>query len=659
MRRLIVSAGIALILLVVAADSWEAWQDYLDVVDRSENTMLAVCRALAEQAQWMSQEVDVELQDFALWQRSPAAAAATPAELRDRLNARLTRLPFVQSAALLDRDGRVQIATQGYAAQAEPGPAGQFFTLQQPVHDATGAPAGAIVAVVSVDYLNRFHAAMDLPSGSSMQLLRAVDASPDATLQRGLDPQGKATLRTLERIPGYPFAIALVAPMHAVLRPWIVQEEASAVRTGALVLLAGLCLFGLVRALGRRDLADLHRQAAERRLARIGRQRALGVLAASMAHDFNNVLSAIVGYGELARTSAGGAARTSTDADAGASARAGDAATTRAHLTRLLAAAERARQLVRKVLTFDRERSLLLAPTQLGAIVGEAVEHLRATLPPTVELALRCEARRTWVIGDGTELYQVVMNLLTNAVQAMPAGGRLAVTIDTLEVREPRVLRRGTLRAGCWVRVTIADSGVGIDAARMDSIFEPFVSGKSGTGNSGLGLAVVSNILARSGGVLDMQSEPGAGTRFAVHWPACAQPAAPTSVHPLVQAACNADAATVMIVDDEAELIAVAEELLATLGHEPVGFTSAQAALEAFRRDPSRFDVVLTDERMPNLRGVALAAQIRSERPDVPVILMTAYRTAQLDALARRAGVVRTIDKPLRVAELQAALAGV
>lgn len=657
-RRRITWAGIAFIVLIIAADAYEAWQDYAAAVARSQHTLTGLSRALAGQTARMIEEIDIALQNFAAWNASAAGQAATADERRARLRLRVAAFPFVHSAAVFGSDGAIRLTSRdsepanlnisrapAFATHERGGsdllyisaPAigrtdGYLsFALSRRLEDPQGRFAGVVAARMAFEYLTRFYAMIDIGSDASIRLFR----NDGVTLAEYPERAPGRSLLARQRIDGYPLAIEMSWPLASALRPWVAEEEASALRTATLATLAILLLVGLNRALRRRDLADLRRRTLERRISDLRKHQALGSLAAATAHDFNNVLSAIVGNAELARSSCR------------------DSAEAQALLDRLLAAAERARQLVRRVLTFDRNRSVAYVPTNLATIVGEVLDQVRATVPRSIRLIAPAAAGHAWIMGDATEIYQVAMNLCTNAVQAMPAGGELEVHIDAVDVREERALREGRLRPGRWLRLTVADAGAGLDPAQLKRIFEPFFTTKRDGAGNGIGLAVVRNIVSRMGGALEVESEPGGGARFLVYWPQIVE--APSSGR-TPRAAVRGNGETVLVVDDDPELVTLAEDMLAMLGYEPVGFSDGRSALDAFRKDPARFDAVITDERMPALRGTALARTIHDLRGDVPVILLTGHREVDLDERASAAGVMQVIEKPLRAHDLETAL---
>jgi CheY-like chemotaxis protein len=246
------------------------------------------------------------------------------------------------------------------------------------------------------------------------------------------------------------------------------------------------------------------------------------------------------------------------------------------------------------------------------------------------------------------------MNLCTNALQAMPRGGVLTVVLDHVALPERRVLSHGTLTPGSYVRLYVGDTGSGIPTAVVERMFDPFFTTKRVGDGTGLGLALVHGIVADFGGAIDVATQAGAGTGFTVWLPAAGETPRPRaeSAGELPQG----NGETVMIVDDERALVALAEETLAGLGYEPAGFDSSVAALAAFRAEPMRFDLVLTDETMPGLSGVEFASEIRRVRPDLSIVLMSGHGSAQLAERAHAAGVNEVLRKPLVARDIAEAL---
>jgi CheY-like chemotaxis protein len=309
----------------------------------------------------------------------------------------------------------------------------------------------------------------------------------------------------------------------------------------------------------------------------------------------------------------------------------------------MMHAGARGKGLVERILAFSR--SGITEPVPLQAVVEETLELLAASLPANVHLEKRLDALDTAVVGDATQFHQVIMNLCTNAVHAMERCGVLGVVLERVAVTDSRVLSHGTLSAGCYVRLSVSDTGGGIPPAVLERVFDPFFTTKRVGDGTGLGLALVSGIVADVSGVIDVATQVGAGTTFTIWLPAVGQ--VPRLLDKPAGELPRGNGETVMIVDDERALVALAEETLAELGYEPVGFDSSLAALEAFRAEPKRFDLVLTDETMPDLTGIGLAREIRQLRPEISIILMSGYSGPQLSERAQSVGVIDVLRKPL------------
>jgi CheY-like chemotaxis protein len=261
----------------------------------------------------------------------------------------------------------------------------------------------------------------------------------------------------------------------------------------------------------------------------------------------------------------------------------------------------------------------------------------------TLRTALRAADAR--VRGDLTQLQQVLMNLCTNAAQAMDGRGTIDVELDTIEVPADLPLSHGNLAAGRFVRLSVSDTGRGMDAPTVQRIFEPFFTTKAAGSGTGLGLSAVHGIIAEHRGAINVESAPGAGTKFEAYLPQTRDQDADEKTQAVPPP--RGDGQTVLLVDDERDLVLLGEEMLAALGFEPVGFDSSPAALAAFRADPRRFDLVMTDEIMPQMTGSELARTLHQLRPDLPIVLMTGYAGPVEIGRVRDIGVREVIRKPL------------
>jgi len=677
LRRRVAWLGISLILLIIGVDAYEGLRDRRVALERRQQTVTLLARALAEQTARMTQELDFAMADYAEWWLQGGAGARATQTLRERLLSHLKRLPYVHSAAVFAPDGallstteqpftgRAQIAwTPSFRGAVEAAGDRLFigtpwtsrrngyrtFAISRRIDNPDGSVRGVIMVRVAFEYLARIYEAVDVSPGAQIRLLRSDGADlahyPASAGAAAADepradvavaaPSPDTYLVSSKPVAGYPMFVEVAQPRAGALAVWRQEQVASAGRTGTLAVLAGVLLAYLVKAMRRSAEAEAARRASEAQLQDVRKTEALSLLAAAVAHDFNNVLGAIVGYGELVR------ADSTPDSKQ------------RARVDGLLAAAERARQLVRRVLTFDSHRSLNYSDVALGDVVREVLDQTQATLPSSVRLESELPAGPARVFGDATEIHQVVMNLCTNAVHAMHDGGVLTVTLAAVNVTATRGCVVGALEPGRWLCLTVSDQGSGIPAERLADIFEPLHTTKRPGEGTGLGLTVVRNIVTSMRGAIDVESTRGTGSRFMVYWRAhevrrngpgaSGAVAAPPGAGP---------GRTLLIVDDEPHLVMMVEELAASLGYEPVGFADALRALDAVRREPQRFDAVISDENMPGLRGLALARAIHDIRPELPVMLLTGYHTAQLDREARACGIREIADKPVRLDDIR------
>jgi signal transduction histidine kinase/ActR/RegA family two-component response regulator len=381
-----------------------------------------------------------------------------------------------------------------------------------------------------------------------------------------------------------------------------------------------------------RERAAAEHEALEAELRRAQRMEAVGTLAGGIAHDFNNILGAIMGYAEMALEALPRGGRT------------------REHVRQVWKAGERARGVIDQILAFSRRGDSERRPVRMRTVCEEAVDLLRASLPATVAIELHVEAAaaEATVHGDPGRLQLVVVNLCTNAAQAMDGQGVVGISLGAFEPEREVALSHGPpLGPGRYVRLAVADTGHGIDAATAERIFEPFFTTKEARGGTGLGLATAHGVVADHGGALHLRSRPGEGSTFEVYLPRAEAPPATADGSAAGAPVPRGHGEAVLLVDDERPLVLLGEEMLAALGYEPVGFDSASRALVAFRVDPGRFDIVLTDEVMPGMTGTSLAAELRQIRPDLPVVLMTGHAGSVRTDRLRASGIREVLRKPL------------
>ena len=388
-----------------------------------------------------------------------------------------------------------------------------------------------------------------------------------------------------------------------------------------------------------RKHAQAEREQLEQRLRQAERMEAVGRLAAGIAHDFNNVLAGVFAYGEMLVEETP------------------EHSPLKRYAKNVLTGATRGRALVEQILAFSRSQRGKRAPIDIGPIVAETLELLRGSLPAGIALEASTPQLPLVVIGDATQLHQVVMNLCSNAIQATGAGGTLRVALEAVDLPAERALSNGTLRPGDYVRLTVEDSGSGMDAATLARIFEPFFTTKEIGRGTGLGLSLVYAIISDAGGAIDVRSMPQQGSTFTIYLPRA--PGALVTAEAAQTPLPRGNSERVLLVDDDANVLAMTAEVLSRLGYEPVSFSDSHAALAAFEAAPRSFDVVVTDDVMPGLSGTGLASVLRPQRRELPIILVSGYSGPILAQRALAAGVSELLVKPLQSRDIAAALARV
>jgi signal transduction histidine kinase len=381
-----------------------------------------------------------------------------------------------------------------------------------------------------------------------------------------------------------------------------------------------------------RRLAVEHQRRLEAQLSHAQKLEALGTLASSISHDFNNVLAGIAGYVEMVRADTT------------------DLPHVQQNVQLILRGIHRATDLVRRVLQFSRKRAVQRKPIHLGPAIHEALQFLRPLVPEGVALRVSLPAEGPLVVADAGQVQQVVLNLCTNAIQAMAdAGGELAVEQETVEVDAALAGRLEPLRPGPHVRLAVRDTGVGIDAETLSQLFEPFFTTKPVGVGTGLGLAVVHGIVKSHQAAIEVTSRPGEGATFAVYFPAGdaaeeGRPALPGRGEHL------------MFVDDEDYLVQMGTALLTRLGYRVSAFNDPLKAHAAFAADPGAYDALVTDLTMPGLKGTELARLLREIRPGLPVILTTGFSGPHELDRAKALGYHRVLEKPYTVDKFVEAL---
>jgi PAS domain S-box-containing protein len=381
------------------------------------------------------------------------------------------------------------------------------------------------------------------------------------------------------------------------------------------------------------------RNRLQEHVLRAQRMDSLGTLAGGIAHDFNNILVSLTANTTFALES--------LPEGHGA----------HEFLEEIAQASRRATELVRQILTFGRRQEPKAELVRPGAIAAEVHKLLRATLPATVQLALTVAPDAPEILADPTQVHQVLLNLGTNAAQALPdAHGHVELRVERAVLTKPLVTATADLPPGTYARLAVTDDGAGMSAGTLEHIFDPFFTTKGPAIGTGLGLAVVHGVAKCHEGGVAVESHLGVGTTFHVYFPAATpQPAAPAR-RPVTAIAARGQGRRVLVLDDEDAIVRITVRRLERLGYRVTGETSALAALGKFEAAPDTFDALVTDYSMPGLTGVELVRAFRRARPDLPVVLTSGLVDEDVASALALLDVREIVLKPCSTEELAAAL---
>ena len=382
-------------------------------------------------------------------------------------------------------------------------------------------------------------------------------------------------------------------------------------------------------------LAEEEKKKLEIQLQQAQKMEAIGALAGGIAHDFNNILSAIIGYTELAMLNEG-AEHCTTE------------------LNEALKAANRAKDLVKRILAFSRQTDEERMPVRASLVAKEAVKFIRATIPATIEIKTRIDDKSGAVLANSVELHQIIMNLCTNAQHAIgEQAGLLEVAVQNTEIGLSQKNDLIDLEIGSYVGISVKDTGNGMSRDVMKKIFDPYFTTKKKGVGTGLGLAVVHGIVKKYGGTIKVESELGKGTTFHIYLPKAniAAPIKAEKPKPLM-----GGSERILFVDDEKMLVEIGQQALQRLGYDVVSRTSPIEALELFKAKPDFFDLVITDKTMPGMTGDALAKELMNVRPNLPVIICTGYSQTIDQERAKQIGIKAFVMKPILINEIAAAV---
>jgi PAS domain S-box-containing protein len=390
-------------------------------------------------------------------------------------------------------------------------------------------------------------------------------------------------------------------------------------------------LLGISTDITERKRAEEEKAKLEGHLHQSQKMEAIGTLAGGIAHDFNNVLAAIIGYTEMAMEEEQNEIQ-------------------RRYLQETLKGAERAKNLVRQILSFSRQDGREKKPLDLKLLLKEAVKFLRASIPATVEIRQHLIDESCNIMADPTQMHQIIMNLCTNAAQAMKrTGGLLKIELATIELAQGEIPHHHDLKPGHYLKLTVSDTGHGIEPALQLRIFDPFFTTKSKEEGTGLGLSVVFGIVKSHGGVITVYSEPGQGASFSVYLPRIIHKEA---INGTLSGPVIGGTERILLVDDEPALVEMGTLMLSPLGYEVTGVTSSREALDLFRAEPERFDLVITDMTLPKMTGLDLSREMLQIRPDLPIVLCSGIRESGTEKQVKSLGIKAYCIKPLTRIEL-------
>lgn len=379
-----------------------------------------------------------------------------------------------------------------------------------------------------------------------------------------------------------------------------------------------------------RKLAETERQILQAQLAQAQKIESIGNLAGGIAHDFNNILSSIIGYTELALADVKKGLMVKED------------------LHEIYIAAQRAKELVSQILAFARKSEEISKPIQVDVIIREVLQFIRSSIPSSIEITMDINSNSN-IMGNPIQVHQILMNLCTNASQAMEDdGGTIHISLNDVEINKP-TSNKLKLRPGSYIKIEITDTGTGIPKDVVGSIFDPYFTTKDVGEGTGMGLAVVHGIVESYKGKIFVNTTLGQGSTFIIYLPITDEIEIRNNFKPKKL---SSGSETILFVDDEPSIVKMSKKVLERLGYNVVALTSSLKALQCFKERPYDFDLVISDMTMPDLTGDKLAIEFMRIRPDIPFILCTGYSKKMTVEKAYKIGIKDFLNKPIATSEL-------
>ena len=381
-----------------------------------------------------------------------------------------------------------------------------------------------------------------------------------------------------------------------------------------------------------RKKAEKDKRIVREQLRHSQKMEAIGTLSGGIAHDFNNILTTVLGYADMAKGNIpdGNLAKNQIDA--------------------VIKAGNRAKDLVKQILAFSHKAEESLLPVDVQLLINETISFLRATIPSSIKIESNITPDCGYILADPTQIHQILMNLCTNSSHAMEdESGVLYIDSSVVELQAKDLENGSFQKPGFYILLSVRDTGSGIEEELLDRIFDPFFTTKEVGEGTGMGLSVVHGIVKRHKGIIKVESMPGKGTTFKLFFPRIE-----TSPHeePEHRSLFPVGKENILIVDDDVDIANLTRKRVEVFGYTATAMTNSLKALELFRSDPGAYDLLITDQTMPDMTGEQLAKELLTIRPDIPIIMCTGY-SSKIDAnKANKIGINGFLMKPFDNAEL-------
>lgn len=389
----------------------------------------------------------------------------------------------------------------------------------------------------------------------------------------------------------------------------------------------------------KRDVTE--QEKLKEQLIQARKMEAIGTLSGGIAHDFNNILAGIIGYAELALEEAAELRQ--------------ETGTIQKHLHKTLEAGNRAQKLVHQISQFSRRDMAITKPTRIKPLIQETIDVLRATLPDTIQIEWTLMAANDIVNADSTQIRQVLMNLGANAYHAMrQQGGRMVITMENVQTQETKHFHTMYIPPGDYLKIEVLDTGCGIPLEFQNRIFEPYFTTQNMDEGAGLGLAVTLGIIESHNGLIEVNSTPERGTAVNIFLPV--EPTETPETKILSANIPLGDGENVMLIDNDAFFLDAIQAHITMLGYKVKAFVSSLQALEVFKRAPQQFDLIITDQSMPEMTGMQLVKEIRQINTAIPIILCTGFIKTVSKETANNYAITKILEKPVRRQNLAEAI---